>query len=108
MSIQETKKKGAVLPSQTCQNTTFWCSFIYSLAVKVMLLADRSSQYKKIPSNKNVMQFTIKQGSENICNTFENPPKPSGKSFRCDNFPKSASALCHPCLKCPERNDKHS
>ncbi|HCL5256685.1 TPA: hypothetical protein N2G22_002293 [Salmonella enterica] len=89
MSIQETKKKGAVLPSQTCQNTTFWYSFIYYLVVKVMLLADISSQHKKIPPAKNVMQITIKQGAENVCNTFENPPKLSGKGFRCDDFYQS-------------------
>ncbi|ASO27608.1 hypothetical protein CHC43_24435 [Salmonella enterica subsp. enterica serovar Mbandaka] len=36
-------------------------TFIYYLAVKVMLLADISSQHKKIPPAKNVMQTTIKQ-----------------------------------------------
>lgn len=41
--------------------TTFWYSFIYYLAVKVMLLAGISSQHKKIPPAKNVMQTTIKQ-----------------------------------------------
>ncbi|EDU3719682.1 hypothetical protein CSQ24_001931 [Salmonella enterica subsp. diarizonae] len=46
-----------------------------------MLLADSSSQHKKIPPTKNVMHITIKQGSENVCNTFENPSNPSGKGF---------------------------
>ncbi|ECI0414701.1 hypothetical protein AH332_15610 [Salmonella enterica subsp. salamae] len=107
MSIQETKKKGAVLPSQTCQNTTFWYSFIYYLAVKVMLLADISSQHKKIPSAKNVMQITIKQESENVCNTFGNPPKLSGKGFRCDAFYKPTLTQPYSCLKHPEHNDKY-
>ncbi|QPN38595.1 hypothetical protein I5080_04730 [Salmonella enterica] len=55
-----------------------------------MLLADISSQHKKkYPPAKNVMQITIKQGAENVCNTFENPPKLSGKGFRCDDFYQS-------------------
>ncbi|EBP4574013.1 hypothetical protein FNH63_07525 [Salmonella enterica subsp. salamae] len=102
------KKKGAVLPSQTCQNTTFWCSFISSLAVKVMLLADLSSQHKKMPSAKNVIQVTINRRSENVWNTFETPPKLSGKGFRCDDFHQSTLARYHSCLKYPERNDKYS
>ncbi|EBO0297868.1 hypothetical protein DSO51_08025, partial [Salmonella enterica] len=62
VSIQETKMKGAILPSQPCQNTTFWCSIIYYfLAVKVMLLADCSSQHKKILSNNILIQLTVQQ-----------------------------------------------
>ncbi|EDA9520165.1 hypothetical protein A4S21_17270, partial [Salmonella enterica subsp. enterica serovar Kentucky] len=58
-----------------CQNTTFWYSFIYYLAVKVMLLADISSQHKKIPPAKNVMQTTIKQLTKLTV------PLQSGKEF---------------------------
>ncbi|ECG1333100.1 hypothetical protein DS259_03120 [Salmonella enterica subsp. indica] len=73
-----------------------------------MLLVDISSQHKKIPSAKNVIQITIKQGSENVCDAFENPPKLCGKGFCCDDFYKSTLTQRFSCLKHPEHNDKFS
>ncbi|QUI99476.1 hypothetical protein KCP74_10130 [Salmonella enterica subsp. enterica] len=53
-SSEYSEKKGAVLPSQTCVRIRHFGTFIYYLAVKVMPLADISSQHKKIPPAKNV------------------------------------------------------